>query len=150
MNTGWREINIHGCYSLVKIALAPMSTYTNSRRIWRHNASAPGSRDVTDLLWWRHNSEKDRPCWQCRNQRSYLFLAELCVQNMRNRIKHELLTILGSLAMGFANDFHEWLLRHSWKSLANRIMSDPKIVIYGNSCIILYFSCHGPVWNDIG
>ena len=40
--------------------------------------------------------------------------------------------------MRFANDFHLWL-RHSWKSLANRLTRDPKIVIHGNSCIILYF-----------
>ena len=39
--------------------------------------------------------------------------------------------------MQFANDFHSWL-RHSWKSLANRLTRDPKIVIHGNSCIILY------------
>ena len=32
----------------------------------------------------------------------------------------------------FANDFH------SWKLLANRLTRDPKIVIHGNSCIILY------------
>ena len=41
--------------------------------------------------------------------------------------------------MRFANDFHSWL-RHSWKSLANRLTRDPKIVINGNSCIILYIS----------
>ena len=39
--------------------------------------------------------------------------------------------------MRFANDFHSWL-RHSWKSLANRLTRDPKIIIHGNSCIILY------------
>ena len=38
----------------------------------------------------------------------------------------------------FANDFHSWL-RHSWKSLANRLTCDQKIVIHGNSCIILDF-----------
>ena len=37
----------------------------------------------------------------------------------------------------FANNFHSWL-RHSWKLLANRLTRDPKIVIHGNSCIILY------------
>ena len=41
--------------------------------------------------------------------------------------------------MRFANDFHSWL-RHSWKLLANRLTRDPKIVIHGNSCIILYIS----------
>ena len=39
--------------------------------------------------------------------------------------------------MRFANDFHSWL-RHSWKLLANRLTHDPKIVIHGNPCIILY------------
>ena len=43
--------------------------------------------------------------------------------------------------MRFANDFHSWL-RHSWKSLANRLTRDPKIVIHGNSCIILYICMH--------
>ena len=41
--------------------------------------------------------------------------------------------------MRFANDFHSWL-RHSRKSLANRLTPDPKMVIHGNSCIILYIS----------
>ena len=44
----------------------------------------------------------------------------------------------GSLVMRFTNDFHSWF-RHSRKSLANRLTRDPKIVIHGNSCIILYF-----------
>ena len=39
--------------------------------------------------------------------------------------------------MRITNDFHSWL-RHSWKLLANRLTRDPKIVIHGNSCIILY------------
>ena len=39
--------------------------------------------------------------------------------------------------MRYANDFHSWL-RHSWKLLANRLTRDPKIVIHGDSYIILY------------
>ena len=60
---------------------------------------------------------------------------------VRNKIIHSSpwITIFGSLVMRFANDFHSWL-RHSWKSLANRLTRDPKIVIHGNSCIILYIS----------
>ena len=44
---------------------------------------------------------------------------------------HELpwITILGSRVRRFANHFHEWR-SHEWKSLANRITSDPKIVIF--------------------
>ena len=48
------------------------------------------------------------------------------------------------LVMRFAHDFHSWL-RHSWKLLANRLTRDPKIVIHGNSCIILYII----EWNVI-
>ena len=43
--------------------------------------------------------------------------------------------------MRFPNHFHSWL-RHSWKWLENRLTRDPKIVIHGNSCIILYIQ-HG-------
>ena len=50
--------------------------------------------------------------------------------------------IFGSLVMRFANDFHSWL-HDSWKLLANRLTRDPKIVIHGNSCIILY------IYNDV-
>ena len=42
-----------------------------------------------------------------------------------------------SASMRFANYFHEWR-SHEWKSLANRITSDPKIVIDGNEGIILF------------
>ena len=42
---------------------------------------------------------------------------------------------------------HEWgdlrmifTIRHEWKSLANRITSDPKIVIHGNECILLFLT----------
>ena len=72
----------------------------------------------------------------------WLFLEKLCVKDIklrvRNKIIHSLpwIRIFGSLVMRFTNDFHSWL-RHSWKSLANRLTRDPKIVIHGNSCIIL-------------
>ena len=50
-------------------------------------------------------------------------------------ITHSLpwITIFLSLMMRFANDFH-----HSSKLLANRLTHDPKIIIQGNSCIILH------------
>ena len=49
--------------------------------------------------------------------------------------------------MRFANDFHSWL-RHSWKLLANRLTRDPKIVIHGNSCIILYIITGHPIYDN--
>ena len=47
------------------------------------------------------------------------------------------ITIFGSWVRRFANNFHEWR-NHEWKFLANRITSDPKIVIHGNECIIIF------------
>ena len=52
--------DIHGCYSLVKIAFAPICAGKNNRRIWRHNASVLHSRDVTDQLWWRYNTKSEQ------------------------------------------------------------------------------------------
>ena len=39
----------------------------------------------------------------------------------------------------FANDFHKWQ-SHEWKSLANHITSDQKIVIPSNKCTILFLT----------
>ena len=75
MNTGWWEIDIHGCYSLVKIAFAPICASENNWWIWCQNASISRSHDVTDPLWWRHNAKSEttvlgdncemseRSCW---------------------------------------------------------------------------------------
>ena len=61
---------------------------------------------------------------------------------------HELswITIFGSLVRRFANNFHEWR-SHEWKSLASRITSDPKIVIQGNECIILFLTRYFMSWT---
>ena len=54
------------------------------------------------------------------------------------KIMHELpwttTTTFASRVRRFANDFHEWR-SHEWKSSANRLTSDPQIVIHGNECI---------------
>ena len=55
VNIRWWEIDIHGCYSLLKTAFAPIYDCKNNRRIWRHNASTSHARDVTNQLWW-HNA----------------------------------------------------------------------------------------------
>ena len=133
MNTGWWEIDIHCCYSLVKIAFGPICACKKNRQIWRHNASISRSRDVTDPLWWRHNAKSETTVLgdSCEMSDRWLVLAKLCVQDIklcvRNKIIHSLpwITIFGSLVMRFANNFHSWL-RHSWKSLANRLTRDPK------------------------
>ena len=52
----------------------------------------------------------------------------------------------GSRVRRFANDFHEWR-GHEWKLWANRITSDPKIVIHGNECIILFLTRYFMSWT---
>ena len=61
---------------------------------------------------------------------------------------HELpwITIFGSRVRRFANNFPEWR-SHEWKSLANRITSDPKYVIHGNECIISFLTRYLKSWT---
>ena len=80
MNTGWWKIDIHGCYSPVKIAFASICVRKNNR-IWRHNASTPLLRDVTDQLWLRHIAKSEKTVLgnmgELTNQ-IMTVLAELC------------------------------------------------------------------------
>ena len=46
----------------------------------------------------------------------------------------------------FAKDFHEWQ-SHEWKSLANHLTRDQKVVIHGNECIILFLTCYFIYWT---
>ena len=101
---------------------------------------------------WRHRSivvtsqcsvRKGRPWQQWRNERSMIVLSgfvcswhKIACKKWNNTfvtVNNDFL----SLMRRFGNDFHSWL-RHSWKSLPNRFTRDKKIVIHGNSCIILY------------
>ena len=42
MNTGYGEINIHSCYSLVKINFVPICVCKNNQQIWHHNSGLDG------------------------------------------------------------------------------------------------------------
>ena len=53
------EIDILSCYSLLRIAFAPICA-CNNRRIWRHRAITSRSRVVKDQLWWRHNAKSEK------------------------------------------------------------------------------------------
>ena len=55
------------------------------------------------------------------------------------------MTIFWSRVMWFAKDFHEWR-SHEWKSLANHLTSDQKVVIHGNECIILFLTRYFMPW----
>ena len=89
MNNGCWEIDIHSCYSLVKIAFVPICASKKNLRIWRHNAIISRSRDVIDQLWWRHNANlefvhfKSFPGNNGEMNGRWLFLAELGVQDMK-------------------------------------------------------------------
>ena len=50
------------------------------------------------------------------------------------------ITIFGSLVMRFANDFHSWL-RHSGKSLANRLTHDPKTLFTVTHALFFIYMC---------
>ena len=39
---------------------APICVCSNDQRIWGHNAGAVRSCDVTDQLWWRHNTKSEK------------------------------------------------------------------------------------------
>ena len=146
MNTGWWEIDIHGCYSLVKIAFAPICACKNNRWIWRHNAGASRSRDVTDQLWWRHIVKSEKTVLIDNGERSdgWLFVKKRFVcSRYKIACKKK-----NNTFVTVNNDFlvtREVIC--SWFSLVTSSLvkiigksphSWPKIVIHGNSCIILY------------
>ena len=71
-----------------------------------------------------------------------IFISSYCgldTGDIKNNAWVTCIAIFGSRVRWFANDFHEWR-GHEWKSLANRLTSDPKIVIHGNECIILFLT----------
>ena len=96
---------------------------------------------------WRHRStvmtsqclvRKDRPWRQWRNGWSMIVCSGTVCSRYEiawKKWNNTFVTVnkdFWSLVRCFANDFH------SWKSLANHPTRDQKIVIHGNSCIILY------------
>ena len=94
--------------------------------------------DPWRVTWLLHSGYRgEQSIWGldiwCSTARSELYPISFYTRPWHEiyRIMHELpwVTIFGSLMMRFAN-------RHSWKSLANCITSDPTIV--SNSCTILF------------
>ena len=63
------------------------------------------------------------------------------------RIMHESpwITIYWSRMRRFANNLNEWR-SHEWKSLVNRIRSDPEIVIHCNKSIIIFLTRYFMSW----
>ena len=97
---------------------------------------------------WINDWENNREAGDLRHHRGHYDVIVMCpisrfhlTSTGIERLMHELpwITIFGSRVRRFANKFHEWR-SHEWKSLANRITSDPKIVIHGNECITLFLT----------
>ena len=113
----WIQGDEKSIFTVVKIAFVSICTCKNNWQIWRHNASISRSRDITDALWWRHNFEMSD--W-------WLFLAELCVQGAKKRVRNKMIHSWCDLPMIFTRDFitHEniWQIASlvTQKSLKNR------------------------------
>ena len=146
MNAEWEEIDVRGCYSLVKITFAPIcaeNTLDESDATMLvphvHMTSQINCGDIKMLSQKRSSYEQ-----KSRNQRSVIgFSRIVCsghkrVRNKKNKKIHSLpgITIFWSLVTRFAIDFHSWL-RHSLILLSIRLTRYPKIVVHGNSDITL-------------
>ena len=159
MNIVRWEIEINGCYLLVKFAFAPICACKNNRRIWRHNASTPHSRDVTDQHGWRHNvNQKNALSDNGEINNRYLFLAELCIQDMklrvRNKLIHSLLwiTIFGQswsdLPMSFTRDF---VTRENYWQIASLVTPKSLFsVTYASFFIFLFLTFRPEIWTGHG
>ena len=138
MNTEFQEIDIHGCYSLVKIAFAPICMCKNNRWIWHHNASTLctlmsqiSCGDVAML------SQKDRPWWQWWDEWLIIVFSGFVCSGHRIACKKQNNVWVSMNNDFFCHVFISW--RHSWKSLLNRLTHNKKkIFIQANPYIILY------------
>ena len=91
VNTPWREIGTHGCYSLAKIKLTPIWAYNINRRRWRHNNSTSRPPNVTGHLWWRQNANSEKPVLGDNGKVSdRQFLVCLCVQAIEYRVINQI------------------------------------------------------------
>ena len=107
MNTGWRQIDIHGCYLTVKIRFGPICASKNNWGIWWHDTRTSRLRDVKGQLWWRHNDK-----------------VGLCVQGIRQCVRNK-----KSVWITVSNDFC-----HSWGDSAMILTCE--FVTYENYCRI--------------
>ena len=73
-------------------------------------------------------------------------LHSYCTGDIKNNAWVTVNTDFWSWVGWFSNDFHEWW-SHEWKSLANHLTSDQKIVIHGNEDIILFLTRYFYILN---
>ena len=73
----------------MKIGFAPLNLYVQEQSTnmtsQTHNATISRLTDVTDQLWWRHNAKSENTFLGDKGEMNdrWLFIAELCVQDMK-------------------------------------------------------------------
>ena len=144
MNNGWWEISIRSCYSLVKIAFAPICICKNNQRIGCHDANISRFRDVTNQLWWRHNDKLEKTVlWQqWRNERSMILFSGIVCSERKiagKKWNNAVISVNNHFFCQSCFAICQWFL---WvtESLANHLTHDQKIINHCSSCIILYIT----------
>ena len=142
MNSGWREIDIHVGYLLAKLAFGTICECKNNRRKWRHLVFTwcHGSTVVMSYA----KSEKSVLGDNCEMSDRWLFLAELCVQDIKECVRNKMIHLLPWITILFTRDvICQWFwlvtLENHWQITS---LTSPKNVIHGNPCIILYIFSH--------
>ena len=118
MNTGWREIDIHGCYWLVKISFVQFS---RAKTVDEYDVIIPVPRDVTGQL-------------------SFTTMEDWAIGISLGEFVYS-----GHEKARLGNAFQSWL-HYLWKSVPNQLTRD-KIIIHGNPFIIFFIFCHHHVQN---
>ena len=135
MNTGWREIDNHCCYSLVKVAFAPVWACKNNRWIWRHNASTLHSRDFTDraVMTSQCQVRKDHSWRKWQNEQS-IVLAGLWARPRHKILCNKYDYVWVTMNTNFfvtREAIQQWFAEspHSWQKIGSN-HSDPYIILY--------------------
>ena len=94
---------------------------------------------------WINIMEECQPLTPCNQYRLSLWKRHHG-QNIKNNAWVTVNNDIWSRVRWFANDFHVWR-SHEWKSSANHLTSDHKIVVLGNECIILFLTHYYMSWT---
>ena len=142
MNTGCWEINIHGCYSQVKITFAPVCMCKNNRQIWHNNASTLQLHDVTDQLWC-HNAQSENTILTDNGEMSDQSFSRIAWswQNIACKEWNDLFLTMNDNFLVALDVICQWFSQVTlslMKSIGKSPHWWPQIVIHCNYCIILY------------
>ena len=73
------EIDIHGCYLIVKIVFVPICLCKKNRGIWQSQCQ------YLTFVVWRHSTKSEKTVFGDNGEMSIqlLFLVELCAQDIK-------------------------------------------------------------------